>query len=107
MEKESTMRKTAPAHKDLGGSVQLDRRGFVGKLGIAAASATAASFLPFQSSLASVSAKWTMNSVMSATPGKGVDVAASLPGYIHPIPYVYPRVTAEVVSEPMDHVFLA
>ena len=100
------MRKTAPA-KGLNGPVQLDRRGFVGKLGIAAAGATAASFLPFQSSLASVSAKWAMNSVTTASPVNGVDVAASLPGYIYPIPYVYPRVTAEVAIEPMDHIFLA
>lgn len=101
------MRKGSSRRDGNGGSIEMDRRGFVGKIGIAAASATAASFLPFQSSLASVSAKWIMTDVMRAGTGNGVDVSAMLPGYIHPIPYVYPRLTAEVALEPMDHVFLA
>jgi hypothetical protein len=101
------MGKKASERESSGGPVQLDRRGFVGKLGIAAAGVTAASFLPFQSSLAAVSANWTTSGVLTARSLNGVDVAASLPGYIHPIPYVYPRMTAEVVTDPMDHIFLA
>jgi hypothetical protein len=101
------MSKKSSQHDGLGGSVLVDRRDFVGKMGLAAAGVTAAALVPFRSSLASTGAKAgplkTTTGVSYAQGG----IPDGFLSYSESIPYVCPRLTDERVIDPTEHVFLA
>lgn len=101
------MRKKTSQREGLGGSVLVDRRGFVGKMGLAAAGVTAASLVPLRSSLASIGAKvGSTRTTAASAPGTG-GLPSDFLSYADPIPHVYPRITGERAVDPMDHIALA
>ncbi len=91
----------------LGGSLLVDRRRLFGTLGMAAAGATAASMIPFKSSLASVPAKVVFGKADVTRPETEIDLSLAFPAYAENVPHVYPRVTEDDVRDPMDFIAIA
>ena len=100
------MTKKTSLTESLGGSVLVDRRKLFSTLGVAAAGVTAASLVPFKSTLASPAKVAFGKATMDRTQTSG-DVSLAFPAYAESIPYVYPRVSEEDVADPMDHIVIA
>ena len=99
-------KKTTPL-EGLGASVLVDRRKLFSTLGVAAAGVTAASLVPFKSSLAAAPAKVVFGKATLDRTENSNDVLLAFPAYAESIPYVYPRVTDEHVADPMDYIYIA
>jgi hypothetical protein len=99
-------KKTTPL-EGLGGSPLVDRRKLFSTLGVAAAGVTAASLVPFKSSLAAAPAKVVFGKATLDRTENSSDVLLAFPAYAESIPPVYPRVSEEDVAEPVDHSHVA